>query len=78
MDFGASARDYAKHRKGFPDSFFERLPLKGPLLDVGTGTGTIARGYAERGVATVGLDISLPMLRSFEGARVAARAEALP
>lgn len=78
MDFGPSARDYVQHRKGFPDSFFERLPLEGPLLDLGTGTGTLARGYAGRGVASVGLDLSLPMLRGSAGQRVAGRAEALP
>jgi SAM-dependent methyltransferase len=79
MDFGGAARDYALHRKGFPTSFFERFPLQGRVLDLGTGTGSLARGYAER-AWTVGLDLSLPMLRE-AGAipgRVAARAEALP
>ena len=80
MDFGPSARDYAAHRKGFPDSFFERLPLSGRLLDLGTGTGSVARGYAERGAEAVGLDLSLRMLHSADGVplRVNARAEALP
>lgn len=80
MDFGASATDYATHRKGFPPSFFERVPLRGRILDLGTGTGSVASGYARRGAWTVGLDLSLPMLRAAEGvpARVAARAETLP
>src|SRR5512143_258648 len=80
MDFGASAVDYATHRKGFPPSFFERVPLRGRILDLGTGTGSVASGYARRGAWTVGLDLSLPMLRAAEGvpARLAARAEALP
>ena len=80
MDFGCSSRDYAAHRKGFPPSFFVRVPLTGRVLDLGTGTGTLARGYRERGAATVALDLSLPMLRAAQGAgaRVAARAERLP
>src|SRR5437016_4676489 len=63
MDFGSSAADYAAHREGFPDSFFERLPLTGRVLDLGSGTGTLARGYTERGASTVALDVSRAMLR---------------
>ena len=28
-DFGRSAQDYAEHRAGFPESFFERLAARG-------------------------------------------------
>ena len=51
-DFGKTAADYGRHRAGFPDEFFERLAameiIRGGIraLDVGTGTGTIARGLA--------------------------------
>ncbi len=51
-DFGKTANDYGRHRAGFPDEFFERLKALGILragmraLDLGTGTGTIARGLA--------------------------------
>ncbi len=80
MDFGASARDYATHRKGFPPSFFAAMPLSGRVLDIGTGTGSVASGYAQRGARAVGADISLPMLRAARPVplRVATRAEALP
>ncbi len=80
MDFGASARDYATHRKGFPPSFFAAVPLSGRVLDIGTGTGSVASGYAQRGARAVGADISLPMLRAARSVphRVATRAEALP
>lgn len=27
VDFGETARDYARHRLGFPDSLFERLAV---------------------------------------------------
>ncbi|HYB91212.1 MAG TPA: class I SAM-dependent methyltransferase [Candidatus Binataceae bacterium] len=64
VDFGKTAADYARHRAGFPDSFFERLTAMGVIrpglraLDLGTGTGTIARGIALRGCDVVGLDRS--------------------
>lgn len=79
-DFGSAAGDYARHRAGFPPSFFARTPLPGPVLDLGSGTGTIARGLAERGTAVVALDVSSTMLARAEAlpARVAARAEQCP
>ena len=54
-DFGRTASDYARHRAGFPEVFFERLFSDGSVrkgdavLDLGTGTGTVARGLALRG-----------------------------
>jgi SAM-dependent methyltransferase len=80
MDFGPSAADYASHRKGFPPSFFDRLPLAGRLLDLGSGTGGVAAGYAARGAKVVALDRSSDMLRQApaELARVVARAERCP
>lgn len=67
-DFGLTANDYARHRAGFPDEFFERLNALGILragiraLDLGTGTGTIARGLAARGCEVTGLDRSAPLM----------------
>ena len=67
-DFGRTAGDYGRHRAGFPDEFFERLKAAGILrrgmhaLDLGTGTGTIARGLALRGCEVTGLDRSAPLM----------------
>ncbi len=64
IDFGRTAKDYAQHRAGFPDRFFERLTADGVvstddrLVDLGTGTGTLARGFALRGCRVIGLDPS--------------------
>ncbi len=68
INFGPTAHDYAKHRAGFPDSFFDRVFQAGMLrsgdflVDLGTGTGTLARGFALRGCKVIGLDISALML----------------
>ena len=67
-DFGKTASDYGRHRAGFPDEFFERLQTAGILragmhaLDLGTGTGTVARGVASRGCEVTGLDRSAPLM----------------
>jgi SAM-dependent methyltransferase len=68
-DFGKTASDYGRHRAGFPDEFFERLQTAGilrggmPALDLGTGTGTVARGLASRGCEVTGLDRSAPLMK---------------
>ena len=68
IDFGRTAADYARFRAGFPDEFFERLIGSGALsppctvLDLGTGTGTMARGLAMLGCRVTGLDPSANML----------------
>lgn len=62
MDFGKTAQDYSRYRAGFAETFFERLAafhigLSGQrVLDLGTGTGTLARGFARRGCIVTGLD----------------------
>ena len=62
VNFGATAADYGRYRVGFPQSFFKRLFADGwvstgdRVLDLGTGTGTIARGLALRGCFATGLD----------------------
>jgi len=67
-DFGKTAEDYARHRAGYPDWLFERLMRRGLMrpgmraLDLATGTGYLARGLAQRGLAVTGLDISAEMM----------------
>jgi ubiquinone/menaquinone biosynthesis C-methylase UbiE len=69
VNFGKTSSDYAKFRPGFPDSFFERLQahgIGGPkqrILDLGTGTGALAREFARSGAKVVGLDPSLEQIR---------------
>jgi len=81
VDFGLTAADYGRHRAGFPNDFFARaaaswaVGLPGQrLLDLGTGTGALARGFAARGCRATGLDPAAPML---EQARALSRAEGL-
>jgi SAM-dependent methyltransferase len=68
VDFGKTAYDYAAHRAGFPRELFVRLASMGVgragqrLLDLGTGTGTLARGFARRGCRVTGLDPAEPLL----------------
>ena len=60
--FGNAASDYATHRAGFPASLFDRLAGHGVgtpgqrAVDLGTGTGTVARQLAARGVEVIGVD----------------------
>jgi len=68
VDFGPTAADYARFRAGFPAELFERfagmdIGLEGQrILDLGTGTGALARGFAARGAAVTAIDISDDML----------------
>jgi SAM-dependent methyltransferase len=75
IDFGKTANDYSRYRAGFPDALFERLQTFGiglpgqHVLDLGTGTGTLARGFALRGCIVTGLEMaflnpSLDLLRA--------------
>src|SRR5262249_23295618 len=67
-DWNNAAADYAKHRAGFPDWFFDRISAEGlfregrRVLDFGTGTGTLARGFARRGGQGTGNDIAPQMM----------------
>ncbi len=80
IDFGKTVNDYAKHRVGFPDSLFERLAKLGiglsgqRVLDLGTGTGSLALGLARRGANVTGVDVAPEML---ETARSKAESEGL-
>ncbi|HYE78930.1 MAG TPA: class I SAM-dependent methyltransferase [bacterium] len=71
-DFGQTAADYATHRPGFPDELFDRLQgfrIGRPgqrILDLGTGTGTMARGFARKAAEVIGLDRSPELLAQAE------------
>jgi ubiquinone/menaquinone biosynthesis C-methylase UbiE len=62
IDFGRTAADYAQYRPGFPSSFFDRVQRDGwirrglRVLDIGTGTGSLALGFADRDMDVTGLD----------------------
>jgi SAM-dependent methyltransferase len=68
VDFAATAADYARHRTGFPDSLFDRLGGMGvgrpgqAIVDLGTGTGGLGRGLAQRGARVVGVDRSAELI----------------
>jgi SAM-dependent methyltransferase len=68
IDFGRTANDYGRHRVGFPPDFFARVASWGAgvagqdLLDLGTGTGTLARGFAVRSSRVTGLDPAAEMI----------------
>lgn len=68
VDFGRTASDYATHRAGFPPAFFDLLAKRGwansglSAVDLGCGTGTVARGLALRGLDVTGIDPAPPLL----------------
>jgi len=68
VDFGLTTDDYAAYRAGFPEAFFDRVfgdgyvKANASLLDLGTGTGTLARGFAVRGCRVTGMDRSAQMI----------------
>lgn len=81
VDWSRSSADYARHRQGPPESFFAKLQALGiglpgqRLLDLGTGTGLIARRLARQGARVAGIDIAAGQLAE---ARRLAAAEGLP
>lgn len=69
VDFGLTAEDYRKYRAGYPDELYDRLKkfgvgLKGQsILDLGTGTGYLARKFAKQGAQVTGVDISGELIK---------------
>ncbi|MDA1059886.1 MAG: class I SAM-dependent methyltransferase [Proteobacteria bacterium] len=78
IDFGKTATDYATHRAGFPSELLDRLEVFGiggmgqRVLDLGTGTGTLARQFAQRGATVTGIDPASAMLAQGRGLDAAA------
>lgn len=68
IDFGATADDYSRYRTSFPPELFaqlaqRRIGLSGQrIVDVGTGTGVLARPFAAAGCVVTGVDISTELL----------------
>lgn len=80
IDWGRTSADYARHRPGYPPSFHARLSALEigragqRILDLGTGTGNLAREFARRGAVVTGVDVSTGQI---EAARELADGEAL-
>lgn len=76
IDWSRTSSDYAAHRPGPPESFYRKLAamdvgLPGQrILDLGTGTGHLARSFAAQGCAVAGIDIAEGQI---EAARALAR-----
>jgi SAM-dependent methyltransferase len=79
IDFGRTAADYATYRADYPEGLFSRLQAMGAgrrgqrVLDLGTGTGALARGFARSGCSVTGLDPSTPLLDQARQLDAAAR-----
>jgi ubiquinone/menaquinone biosynthesis C-methylase UbiE len=64
FDWSRTSADYSIYRTGYPDSLFDLLSALGVglagqrILDLGTGTGALARTFAKRGAKVTGVDIS--------------------
>lgn len=64
IDWGKTSSDYGQHRPGPPPSFYARLQALGVglpgqrILDLGTGTGLLAREFARQGASASGTDIA--------------------
>lgn len=68
IDWGKTSCDYSEFRPGPPASFYTRLAALGvglpgqSILDLGTGTGVLARQFARQGSKVTGIDISEPQV----------------
>src|SRR5206468_10962483 len=64
FDWGKTSPDYAVYRPGYPVSFYSVLQAVGigrpgqHILDLGTGTGVLARAFAQQGAHVIGIDIA--------------------
>jgi SAM-dependent methyltransferase len=80
IDWSQTSADYAAHRPGPPQRLYDMLAVLGVglpgqrLLDLGTGTGVLAREFARRGCVVSGTDIAAGQI---EAARAEAQREGL-
>jgi cyclopropane fatty-acyl-phospholipid synthase-like methyltransferase len=69
IDWGKTSLDYAKYRPGPPITFYQKLQSLGVgnqgqhILDLGTGTGVLARQFAKQGCNVIGTDISAEQIK---------------
>jgi cyclopropane fatty-acyl-phospholipid synthase-like methyltransferase len=63
-DWGKTSDDYAKHRPGYPDSFFRILECLGVgrreqrILDLASGPGVLSVRFAEQGASVTAVDVA--------------------
>lgn len=80
IDWGRTTGDYVAHRPGPPVRFYQCLQILGiglegqRILDLGTGTGVLARQFARQGSSVCGIDVAENQL---DAARDLAHAENL-
>lgn len=72
LNWDATSTDYARHRPGYPDSFFEIAFQLGigragqRILDLGAGTGALALQFARQATQVVALDASMGQLETLK------------
>ena len=64
FDWGLTSSDYGKYRPGYSEEFYDLLGATGIgiqnqyILDIGSGTGVLARAFASRGARVTAVDSS--------------------
>ena len=68
--FGSVAEQYDRYRPAFPDALLGDLAAMAgstEVLDVGSGTGKVARGLAQRGLSVLGVELDPRMAEVARG-----------
>ncbi len=74
IDWGRTSQDYDRYRPGPPDSFYRKLQALDiglpdqRILDIGTGTGLLARRFAAQGAQVAGIDVSAEQIAMAQNA----------